>query len=961
MRKWFVGILAVFLVVPMALAIPIADIQTVENPAEDDASPLVDQEVTVTGWITFEPQSYGGNRFFMADAPGPWNGIYVYVSGADLNYGFGWQVEVTGTVAEYFGFTEIEVESEDDITVISDEVDWEGDLPAAVAYTVVDASMLGAEDPANAEQYESVLVQVEDVATSNVDGGFGEWWVADAEDNAVKIDNPASDDFGYVHRVEADKPYTYVRGPLNYSFSEYKILPEIAYDLRVAEDVDNGWYTPIAYFQQVRPMDMTIQEDDQGELYTNDWSYAALQRYDNSLSTSENEDYQYLVDNSQIVTIKGIVTMPTGLSYAGEGIKVILCDTESGEVTEPYSAILSYNADSTAYPAMYEGDEIVMTGFIAEYETAAAKMTELFITAPITLVSAGNELPVPATVTVPEMRNPMYAERWGNAYVKMFDVIVANNEYQYEPMSVSNSPDTPMFNVKIDDDSNWSRDTAESPAYQAWQDYIVPPVNSVIDSLTGWVYHHFGTYDTETDDWVYKVCPDYPADIVIGEGPPTIISVTRDIATPVADEEVTVTANVTDNNEVSTVNLMYKIGDDGEFQTVAMTHDEGLVWTGAIPGQADGSLVWYYVEATDDIDQTSTLPSNIEANLFGYWAQEDLGIYQVQYTPFSGGSSPYADMLVSVSGTVVSTYPNAHRYVSNSGSDHADPMYVLQTGDQAAFNGIMVHIPDELTPDAAGFQSGDNITVTGRVDESGVPDWDYKYGGNTRIVEVVDASLNSSHNEYIAHSVSLADLQDDVVEPLESAFVELTNVTISEAGSYDWTIVDGDGNEFLLDDDMVHTGTDATGDETIDETVTAWFAALAADDVIPSVTGIITYSFGSWKIEVRGWMDITSVSTPEDNSVQPLEFTLNPVYPNPFNPSTTVSYTIPNTSDVKLTVFNSLGQRVVNLIDGQVKAGSHTAFWNGKNANGMPVTSGIYFLRLQSEGRMQVQKMVLMK
>ena len=89
---------------------------------------------------------------------------------------------------------------------------------------------------------------------------------------------------------------------------------------------------------------------------------------------------------------------------------------------------------------MYEGDEIRMTGLIAEYVTGSAKMTELFITAPVTILSAGNDLPLPAVVTVPEMRDPVTAERWGNVYVKMYDVFVANNDYKLTNLDAVPAP-----------------------------------------------------------------------------------------------------------------------------------------------------------------------------------------------------------------------------------------------------------------------------------------------------------------------------------------------------------------------------------------------------------------------------------------------------------------------------------------------------------------------------------------
>ena len=90
-------------------------------------------------------------------------------------------------------------------------------------------------------------------------------------------------------------------------------------------------------------------------------------------------------------------------------------------------------------------------------------------------------------------------------------------------------------------------------------------------------------------------------------------------------------------------------------------------------------------------------------------------------------------------------------------------------------------------------------------------------------------------------------------------------------------------------------------------------------------------------------------------------------YPNPFNPSTTVDYSIPTSGHVHLLVHDILGREVVRLVDDDVEAGLHQSVWSGCNASGQIVPSGIYYLRLQSftaSGslhRASVQKLVLMK
>ncbi len=88
----------------------------------------------------------------------------------------------------------------------------------------------------------------------------------------------------------------------------------------------------------------------------------------------------------------------------------------------------------------------------------------------------------------------------------------------------------------------------------------------------------------------------------------------------------------------------------------------------------------------------------------------------------------------------------------------------------------------------------------------------------------------------------------------------------------------------------------------------------------------------------------------------PKEFILEAAYPNPFNPSVTIPFTLPHSANVKLAVFNMLGQRVETLVDRQLDAGRHSIVWNG-NAH----ASGVYFVRLESPEAVQTQRLVLMK
>jgi hypothetical protein len=104
---------------------------------------------------------------------------------------------------------------------------------------------------------------------------------------------------------------------------------------------------------------------------------------------------------------------------------------------------------------------------------------------------------------------------------------------------------------------------------------------------------------------------------------------------------------------------------------------------------------------------------------------------------------------------------------------------------------------------------------------------------------------------------------------------------------------------------------------------------------------------------------VTSVK-PVDGLV-PGEFALGQNYPNPFNPSTTIEYKVPVRSNVEITIFNILGQKVATVVNDVHEAGSHRATWNGRDVSGKIAASGVYFYSLKAGSFEQVKKMMLMK
>ena len=98
-----------------------------------------------------------------------------------------------------------------------------------------------------------------------------------------------------------------------------------------------------------------------------------------------------------------------------------------------------------------------------------------------------------------------------------------------------------------------------------------------------------------------------------------------------------------------------------------------------------------------------------------------------------------------------------------------------------------------------------------------------------------------------------------------------------------------------------------------------------------------------------------------DLNLVPSEFALNQNHPNPFNPETHIGYQLPQASDVSLTIYNLLGQQVRHLVNEPQAAGIYRVSWNGQDALGRSVASGIYFYHLKADQFSQTKMMILLK
>lgn len=93
----------------------------------------------------------------------------------------------------------------------------------------------------------------------------------------------------------------------------------------------------------------------------------------------------------------------------------------------------------------------------------------------------------------------------------------------------------------------------------------------------------------------------------------------------------------------------------------------------------------------------------------------------------------------------------------------------------------------------------------------------------------------------------------------------------------------------------------------------------------------------------------------------PLLTSLTTIFPNPFNPKTTIAYTVARPGRVRIAVFDIRGRLVDVLFDGTRSAGHYTVTWSGEDRLGHVVANGQYICMMQSNGSTQTQKMLLIR
>ena len=214
---------------------------------------------------------------------------------------------------------------------------------------------------------------------------------------------------------------------------------------------------------------------------------------------------------------------------------------------------------------------------------------------------------------------------------------------------------------------------------------------------------------------------------------------------------------------------------------------------------------------------------------------------------------------------------------------------------------------------------------------------------------VTSITFNPLTNELWASAFVIAGSNRDLVFKVDPATGDTTVIGHTGINNYNNGITfDRDGNLFGV------TGTGSAVNNFISINTSTGEGAVIGSVGFQTVTGL-AFLLGN----------PVSVEDDEISSI-PDEFKLLHNYPNPFNPSTTIGFTLPAASFVKLSIYNILGEVVDVLINKQLGPGVHTVNWNSTDRSGMKLGSGVYFYELKASGSngtefTEMKKMILLK
>ncbi|MBN1302364.1 MAG: T9SS type A sorting domain-containing protein [Melioribacteraceae bacterium] len=648
------------------------------------------------------------------------------------------------------------------------------------------------------------------------------------------------------------------------------------------------------------------------------------------------------------LTIEGVVTVAPVVDaqndrrpiiWAGGRWSVYMQDVDG----QPWGGMLVLQDDTTGvnqntfFDLVDTAQVIRVTGVVSEYISTTEFFVLLDPIAPVEVISQLPKRPDPVEVSMDALMNGGEKNPEGEKYEGMY-VILKN--FTTSDRNVTNGyfrlNDGNGNHLMVYTQSSFFKVASDGNRLTGLTDYEPPVDGSAIEYIRGAL--------TTRED-TYYIVPLYPGDIKVGAAPPTISSIHRNTAIALPDTDVEITSKIYDaDGTVARADLHYRV-DGGSLNHVQMNTSGDSVYSATIPAVfQDDVIIDYYLTAQDDLGNITVEPADtVAGKLFFFAKTSSPDIKDIQYSPFGSGMSSLQGYEVTVSGIVTADT-----------SDLGNTVYI-QDEEGGPWSGISLFGTEVLK-----FRKGDLVTVTGTVAEY------FDFTELEDINQPSQASVVSSGNELpeaeVVQTGSVDFLPNGSInaEQWEGVLVkyvdaEVSNYNADGSSNYGEILVnDGSGDTRVELQDGDHKYHNLWDPLLIDDTTLVF---LDAGTEIEEITGVMYYSFNNYKLIPRNNDDFVfpPVVSVDDSDI-PADFALNQNYPNPFNPSTVIEFALPKTAEVRIRIFNILGQEIAKLIDETRNAGYHKVKFN---ASGL--SSGLYFYSIDAGEFNSVRKMMLIK
>jgi|GEM_PF-6025446 len=532
---------------------------------------------------------------------------------------------------------------------------------------------------------------------------------------------------------------------------------------------------------------------------------------------------------------------------------------------------------------------------------------------PLLLLSTGSEDVVISNISVSGDGFEVYADEAGTALTFPLQIAPANTDEIYvyfTPTTVAPYAGTLTITSNVDPITvSLQGSGSMGLANIVINEIMYNPSNDQGDDSDYEWLELYNAEDVSVDigGWSITTAIDYTFDT------PTVIEAGGYLVVAVDPDSVMAWYDITNvvgpfsggiNNDGETIQLLDGDGSIADF----VTYNDSLPWPTAPDGAGpsleliDPSLDNSFAENWQASYEPYGTPGI--ANSVAPQADEHT-IYEIQYS--LTGPSPYMGDRVITQGVVTAVF---------------NDLFFIQDGS-GPWNGIAVV--------GSGVELGDVVSLTATVTETYY---------RTTLSQMADLTITGSGSLPEATTATTADVASN--EAYEGVLVRVVNafVTDDSLGYGEWEVNDGTG-VLIIDDYGDYSYTPVVGDSL-------------------NITGVVEYDYGNFMLEPRNDADILPGNAAPEHT-QDVVTGIKGNFPNPFNPVTTVAFSLAAPQRVELNVYNIRGQRVRTLVNEAMSAGDHSVVWRGDDDHGRTVASGIYFLRMQAGSRGYVHKALLLK